>query len=53
MLSCLSLPAMVGDHDLPIGLQLIAGKRQDDRLFRTSSWLTKYLQGKISENGGA
>ncbi|NBT41919.1 MAG: amidase [Alphaproteobacteria bacterium] len=52
-LPCLSLPAMVGDHDLPIGLQLIAGKRHDDRLFRTSSWLTKYLQGKISENGGA
>ena len=52
-LPCLSLPAMVGDHDLPIGLQLIAGKRHDDRLFSTSSWLTKYLQGKISENGGA
>lgn len=50
-LPCLTLPLFLGDHDMPFGLQLIGGKQQDDRLFRTSSWLQKFLKNKLNEKG--
>ena len=43
-LPCLSLPLLAGEDDLPIGIQLVAGLNEDDRLFRTSRWLLNYLQ---------
>ncbi len=42
-LPCLSLPLLAGEDDLPIGIQLVAGLNEDDRLFRTSRWLLNYL----------
>ncbi len=50
-LPCLTLPLFLGDRDMPFGMQLIGGKQQDDRLFRTSAWLQKFLQNTLNEKG--
>ncbi|MEM9330471.1 MAG: amidase [Pseudomonadota bacterium] len=42
-LPCLSLPLLVGENNLPIGVQLVGGHEEDDRLFRTASWLLTEL----------
>ena len=42
-LPCLSLPMLSGENGLPMGVQLIGSKEQDDRLLRTASWLEKHL----------
>ena len=42
-LPCLSLPMLTGENGLPMGVQLIGSKEQDDRLLRTASWLEKHL----------
>lgn len=42
-LPCVSLPLLTGEHELPIGLQLVGGYDQDDRLFRTTRWLVEQL----------
>ncbi len=38
-LPALSLPVLTGNSGMPVGLQLIARREQDDRLFRTARWL--------------
>ena len=43
-LPCVNLPLMVGGNGLPIGVQLIAGYEEDDRLMRTANWLLTELQ---------
>ena len=42
-LPCVSLPLLVGDNGLPIGVQLIGPPEKDDRLLRTARWLQTYL----------
>lgn len=42
-LPALSLPLLVGDTGLPIGVQLIGAAEGDDRLMRTVSWLLREL----------
>ena len=42
-LPCLSVPLLTGEGDLPIGVQLVGGRNEDDRLFRTTRWLLAYL----------
>ncbi|MDB4101580.1 amidase [Planktomarina temperata] len=42
-LPCVSLPLLVGDNNLPIGLQLIGPIEKDDRLLRTARWLQLHL----------
>ena len=42
-LPCLTMPLLVGDNGLPIGVQLIGAAEQDDRLLRTATWLLKEL----------
>lgn len=42
-LPCLTLPLLVGENDLPIGVQLIGGAEEDDRLLRTASWVQNTL----------
>lgn len=39
-----NLPLMVGSNGLPIGVQLVAGYEEDDRLLRTANWLLTELQ---------
>jgi len=42
-LPAVTLPLLVGDNDLPIGVQLIGGAEEDDRLLRTSRWMLAAL----------
>ncbi|MGY3437382.1 MULTISPECIES: amidase [unclassified Marinovum] len=42
-LPCVSLPMLVGDTGLPIGVQLIGPAEKDDRLLRTARWLQTHL----------
>ncbi|MCY3769603.1 MAG: amidase [Gammaproteobacteria bacterium] len=43
-LPCLSLPLMTGGTGLPVGIQLVGGETEDDRLFRTARWLLDFLR---------
>ena len=43
-LPCLTLPMLQGDNRLPIGVQLVAGPEEDDRLCRTANWLLNHLE---------
>lgn len=42
-LPCVTLPLLVGDNNLPIGVQLIGAAEKDDRLLRTARWLQMHL----------
>lgn len=42
-LPCLTLPLLVGAAGLPIGVQLIGGTEEDDRLMRTAAWMLRAL----------
>lgn len=42
-LPCVSLPLLVGDNNLPIGVQIIGPIEKDDRLLRTARWLQLHL----------
>lgn len=42
-LPCISLPLINGEHNLPMGLQLVGSYDQDDRLLRTTRWLVNQL----------
>lgn len=42
-LPCITLPLLVGENGLPVGVQLIGGAEEDDRLMRTARWLLSYL----------
>ncbi len=46
-LPCLSVPLLTGEGDLPIGVQLVGGYNEDDRLFRTTRWLLAHLNAEI------
>jgi len=43
-LPCVNLPVIVGSNGLPIGLQLVGGYEEDDRLLRTANWLLTEIQ---------
>ncbi len=47
-LPCLSLPLLSGEHDLPMGLQVVGAYDRDDRLFRTTRWLVGQLSGSTT-----
>lgn len=42
-LPCVTLPLLVGENDLPIGVQLVGPAEKDDRLLRTARWLQLHL----------
>jgi Asp-tRNA(Asn)/Glu-tRNA(Gln) amidotransferase A subunit family amidase len=42
-LPCVTLPLLVGENGLPIGVQLIGPIEKDDRLLRTAHWLQQHL----------
>lgn len=42
-LPALTMPLLVGEAGLPIGVQLIGGAEEDARLMRTANWLLKML----------
>lgn len=43
-LPCLTLPLLVGEEGLPIGVQLVGASEQDGRLLRTAHWILNELQ---------
>lgn len=42
-LPCVTLPLLVGQNNLPIGVQLIGSVEKDDRLLRTARWMQNTL----------
>ena len=48
-LPCLSMPLLVGEGGLPIGVQLIGGVEEDDRLLRTASWMQRALSEQTGD----
>lgn len=42
-LPSLSVPMLVGENDLPIGVQLVGAQEEDDRLLRSARWLTGWF----------
>lgn len=42
-LPCVTMPLLVGETNLPIGVQLIGPREKDDRLLRTARWLQTHL----------
>lgn len=42
-LPAITMPLLVGEHGLPIGVQLVGGAEEDDRLMRTANWFLKTL----------
>ncbi len=43
-LPSLNIPLMVGNNDLPVGVQLIGAAEEDDRLCRTAKWMLQKLE---------
>ncbi|MGC1487255.1 MAG: amidase [Albidovulum sp.] len=48
-LPCVTLPVLVGDNNLPIGVQLIGPAEKDNRLLRTARWLQMHLAQAAEE----
>ncbi|WP_299917543.1 amidase [uncultured Roseobacter sp.] len=42
-LPCVTLPLLVGETGLPVGVQLIGPAHKDDRLLRTARWLQNHI----------
>lgn len=42
-LPSLSIPMLVGENSLPIGVQLVGAREEDDRLLRSARWLTEWF----------
>jgi Asp-tRNA(Asn)/Glu-tRNA(Gln) amidotransferase A subunit family amidase len=42
-LPCVTLPLLVGETGLPIGVQLIGAAQKDDRLLRTARWCQNHI----------
>ena len=42
-LPSLTVPLLVGQNELPIGVQLVGGFEKDDRLLRTAAWMRNHL----------
>lgn len=47
-LPCVTLPLLVGETGLPIGVQLIGAANKDDRLLRTAHWLQKHIAAEAA-----
>ena len=42
-LPCLNMPVLMSENDMPIGVQLVGGREEDDRLLRMGSWMLATL----------
>ena len=45
----LTMPLLQGEAGLPLGVQMVAARGDDARLFRNASWLTKHLETLADE----
>ena len=46
-LPAITLPILVGHNGLPVGIQLVGGSEEDDRLLRTASWFQTELARQV------
>ena len=46
-LPCVTLPLLTSEAGLPMGVQLVGGAEEDDRLLRTANWMLKHLAEEI------
>ena len=46
-LPALTMPLLVGENDLPIGVQLYGAVEEDDRLLRTANWMQTALAAEV------
>lgn len=44
-----TLPLLQGEAGMPLGVQIVAARGDDARLFRSASWLTKHLESLSGE----
>ncbi len=51
-LPALSMPVLTGAIGLPVGVQLIGGPEEDDRLMRTANWILRTLMEKPPDDTG-
>ncbi len=51
-LPSVTLPLLVGENGLPIGVQLIGPAEKDDRLLRTARWLQMHFAQAAMNEGG-
>jgi Asp-tRNA(Asn)/Glu-tRNA(Gln) amidotransferase A subunit family amidase len=42
-LPCLNMPVLMSENDMPIGVQLVGGPEEDDKLLRAGSWMLSTL----------
>jgi Asp-tRNA(Asn)/Glu-tRNA(Gln) amidotransferase A subunit family amidase len=42
-LPCLNMPVLMSENDMPIGVQLVGGPEEDDKLLRIGSWMLSTL----------
>ena len=42
-LPCLNVPVLMSENGMPIGVQLVGGREEDDRLLRMGSWMLATL----------
>ena len=45
-LPCVTLPLLTSKAGLPMGVQLVGGPEEDDRLLRTANWMLRHLMDK-------
>jgi Asp-tRNA(Asn)/Glu-tRNA(Gln) amidotransferase A subunit family amidase len=43
------VPVLISKNEMPIGVQLVGGAEEDDRLLRTGSWLLAELNKNQNE----
>jgi Asp-tRNA(Asn)/Glu-tRNA(Gln) amidotransferase A subunit family amidase len=48
-LPALTLPVLVGETGLPVGVQLVGALEGDDKLFRTAAWFLRHLDAGADE----
>lgn len=47
-LPCVTMPILVGESGLPIGVQLVGGPEEDYRLMRTANWMIAEISASMS-----
>lgn len=47
-LPCLSAPLLTGEHNMPLGIQLVGARDRDERLMRTARWLLTALNNLVT-----
>ena len=52
-LPCLNMPILISENDMPIGVQLVGGPEEDDRLLRTGRWMLTTLNAAKADAAGS